>query len=91
MLTEGVSPETGIVMSAAEARELLEGFSPQEIEDMDLGVEELVDLEEASRILGGVPAGTIEKLVDDNQLRGVEVSGRLLICKDELTDYVLGY
>ncbi len=90
MLTEGVEPDTGIVMSAAEARELLEGLSPQEIEDRDVWVEELVDLEEASRTLGGVPARTIEGLVDDNELRAVEVSGRLLICKDELTDYVLG-
>ncbi len=51
---------------------------------------ELVDLEEAAGILGGVPVRTIENMIAVGKLASVVMWGRRLVLKRDVTDVIRG-
>ncbi len=53
--------------------------------------DELVDLETAARIMGGVSVKTVENLIRHGRLMGVVRRGRTFVPLLNVTDYVRGY
>jgi excisionase family DNA binding protein len=63
-----------------------------EPDDLDLsddaGMSLAVDYRNAGRLLGGVSARTVRRLVDDGELRSVPVGARRVIPRTELVAYL---
>jgi hypothetical protein len=53
-------------------------------------MDELVDLEEAAGILGGVPVRTIENMIAVGKLASVVMWGRRLVLKRDVTGVIRG-
>lgn len=75
-----------------EMAELLEDFAGGTLEDdmPTVEVEELVSLELAAGILGGVPMAVVANLIRDGVLEAVPLGGQPMVFRSDLTEFIQG-